>query len=188
VIQACMPQVVNTTPIASHQPHTKPTLHLSYMSNCLITVCRHLSCPISAVTTLFPRFLIPSVCRISTPSEDWHSRDTYWCELPCLPHSTEHYPTLRQAVVSRGDTISIITLSCLERGHKDKEQSVDPEPPRTPVREVWTPSSTPHFAAPEFTPVTARLRQSKRIGKVPVQEGNIYGKSQHPVKQFQDIQ
>jgi hypothetical protein len=50
------------------------------------------------------------------------------------------------------------------------------------------PSPTPCSAAPKFTPVTARFRQSKRIGKVPVQEGNIYGESRHPVKQFQDIQ
>jgi hypothetical protein len=76
--------------------------------------------------------------------------------------------------------------SRLVRGQK--EQDVAPEPPRTPDKEVRTPSPTPCSGAVEFTPVTIRFRQSKRIGKVPVHEGNIYGETWHSVKQFQDIQ
>jgi hypothetical protein len=60
--------------------------------------------------------------------------------------------------------------SCLERERKGKGQDVAPEPPRTPVREVQTPSPTPCSAPEEPTPVHQRFRHSKHIGKVPHME------------------
>jgi hypothetical protein len=99
---------------------------------------------------------------------------------------------LQQPQISGGSDDEFFEQSSSHNFHpakgKDKERDVTPEPPRTPDREVWTPSPTPHSAQPEQTPIHQRFRCSKCVGRVPVCEGNIYGETRHPVHQFQDIE